>query len=957
MATPPVDVQKYGQSIWIDNIQRRLLTDGTFQRLIDAQGVVGVTSNPAIFQKAIGNSEDYDETIGGLLDLDAESIYERLAVQDIQAATDIFRPVYDRTNGRDGYVSLEVSPTLAHDTEGTIKEARRLFDTVDRPNVMIKIPATQAGIPAIEASIADGINVNVTLIFSVTNYIQVAEAYINGLEKRQAAGKSVANIASVASFFLSRIDTMVDKILENNIHAAKVQGDMGRVQANNKLLGQAAIANAKLAYKRFMELFYGDRFSALAAAGAVAQRPLWASTGTKNPAYPDTKYVDTLIGRDTVNTLPPDTLDAFSDHGTVAGETILDDVDEVETLLDMLAEVGVDMDEVTKRLQDDGVEAFVKAFEELINQVEAKRLMLDHHTPNRQRAALGIYAQSYKAALRKLGDDFFNGRLWNHDGSLWKNNGPVITKIQNRLGWLDVRQTINVEQVKDFQSQIKDAGWKHVVLLGMGGSSLAPEVLMNTFGNAEGFPALLVLDSTNPAQIKRVEDQLQLEKTLFIVASKSGTTVETKSFYEYFYERTGRNGAQFIAITDADTYMEEVATQAGFLKIFINPSDIGGRYSALSYFGLVPAAMIGMDIDRFWQAAGEMISMCAEGVTDEANPGLALGALIGALGKEGRDKLTIFASPSIASFGHWVEQLVAESVGKEGKGIVPVVGDVVGRPGEYNSDRLFVYLKVEGDPGNTSTDSGVRALREAGHPRVTLRLDDTYALAGEFFRWEYATAVAGKMYAINPFDEPNVTESKDNTNRLLKHYIDNGALPATEPFITGESIDLYLNEDTLSPLRELCDAHGYNIKSRTELLAAQFIGTVAGDYFGILAYLPQTREIQDALDHVRRRLRQVTKRAVTLGYGPRFLHSTGQLHKGGANNGIFIQITSEHPHDIEIPGQPYTFGVLSSAQAAGDLEALQTHKRRALRLHLKGGIADGLDKLLAAINFVDDRRS
>ncbi|TVR22947.1 MAG: bifunctional transaldolase/phosoglucose isomerase [Anaerolineaceae bacterium] len=957
MSNPSVDVQQYGQSIWIDNIQRRLLEDGTFQRMIDAEGVVGVTSNPSIFQKAIGNTSDYDELISGLLDMDSEAIYERLAIQDIQAAADLFRPVYDRTNGRDGYVSLEVSPALAHDTTATIAEAKRLFRTVERPNVMIKIPATPEGIPAIEQSIADGINVNVTLIFSVENYMQVAEAYIRGLEKRHSAGDPVDHVASVASFFLSRIDTMVDNILDNNIHAAKMQGDVTRIQSNNKLLGQTAIANAKLAYKRFKEMFYGERFAALREAGATVQRPLWASTGTKNPTYPDTKYVDGLIGKDTVNTLPPDTLAAFIDHGTAERETMLDGIDDAEYLLGTLAEVGIDLNEVTNRLQADGVDAFMQSFDELIGQVETKRTMLDTHTPNRQRAALGIHAEAYEKTLKRLRDTSFNGRLWNHDGSIWKDGGPTINKIQNRLGWLDVRDTIDIEKVKAFQAGLKGAGWWYVVLLGMGGSSLAPEVLMDTFGNAEGFPALIVLDSTNPAQVKRVEDQIELDKTLFIVASKSGSTVETRSFYQYFYDKTGKNGEQFIAITDADTAMQAQAQQAGFRDIFINPSDIGGRYSALSYFGMVPAACIGIDIDRFWGAAVEMIEMCDEGVPEETNPGLTLGAAIAALGKAGRDKLTIFTSPSVASLGHWIEQLVAESIGKENQGIVPVVGDSIGRPGEYDSDRTFIYLKVNDDPANASIDAGVRTLREAGHPRITLLMDDKYAVAAEFFRWEYATAVIGKMYGINPFDEPNVTESKENTKQLLAHYVEHGALPQTQPFITGGNVNLFVGDNTLNSLRELCNSHGYNMKSRTELLAAQFAGTRPGDYFALLAYLPQSREIMEVLEQVRRRLRMATKRAVTVGYGPRYLHSTGQLHKGGSNNGVFVQITASHPLDLQIPGEPYTFGVLCDAQAAGDLEALQKRKRRVFRIHLTGDVVEGLGRMFNSINVAEDRRS
>lgn len=375
MTNPPVDVQQYGQSIWLDFIHRNSLDNGEMQKYIDESGVIGVTSNPAIFQKAIGESDTYDTAITDLLDLDAYNIYEKLAIEDIQRALDLFRPIYDRTNKRDGYVSLEVSPLIANDSETTTAEALRLFKAVNRPNLMVKIPATPAGLPAIEEAIAQGVNINVTLIFAVDNYEDVARAYIRGLERRLAAGGDVTHVASVASFFLSRIDVMIDRMLDNNIRSAQGR-DLEGVANNRELLGKAAIANAKLAYKRFMEMFYGEEFAKLRAAGAQVQRPLWASTGTKNPAYPDTIYVDSLIGKDTVNTLPPATLKAFQDHGTAA-DTLATDLDKVEGTLAKLEAVGVDMKHVTTQLQADGVTLFVEAFENLLKQVEAKRDILE----------------------------------------------------------------------------------------------------------------------------------------------------------------------------------------------------------------------------------------------------------------------------------------------------------------------------------------------------------------------------------------------------------------------------------------------------------------------------------------------------------------------------------------------------------------------------------------------------
>lgn len=956
---PAIAVQQYGQSLWLDYIHRQELQDGTFARRLEKEGVLGVTSNPTIFQKAIGDSAIYDDTIREVLDLGANDIYEHLAIADIQTAADALRPIYDRTSKRDGYVSLEVSPLLASSTAETIAEARRLFTTVDRPNLMIKIPATDAGIPAIEQAISEGINVNVTLIFSVDNYEQVALAYIRGLEKRLEAGQDVSGIASVASFFLSRIDTAVDNILKNNMRTAQVHGDTGRMAANRRLLGQAAVANAKLAYRRFGRIFGTERFQKLKDAGAMVQRPLWASTGTKDPAYSDTRYVDLLIGEDTVNTVPPKTLAAFIDHGTAAGETIRQEADDFlppDVVMDQLAEIGIDMGQITHRLQVDGVDAFSESFEMLMQQVNAKRILLKSGLLDRQKLALGVYHEQFNFNLVNMDKGYIVGRIWGRDGSVWKDHGPTIEKIKNRLGWLDVLRTIDIERLKQLQASVKDSAFKDVVLLGMGGSSLAPEVLYNTFGSAEGYPDLIVLDSTDPARIREIEAQIDLPNTLFIVASKSGTTVETLSFYKYFYEQTGHNGSQFIAITDEGSKLAQLAEENDFRDSFINPYDIGGRYSALSYFGMVPAALIGIDLDRAWQQASGMIEANGPDISSMYHPGLTLGAVIGTLALEGRDKLSIYTTQSIASYGDWAEQLVAESLGKEGKGVIPVVGATVGKPHDHSSDRLFVYLRVDDDPDVETMDAGIRTLREAGHPRVTLRLADPYALFGEFFRWEFATAVAGYLLNVNPFDEPNVTEAKEATKALLKHYIAHGELPTETPTLDGENLQLFTDDGTAATLRELGRDHNYDDHSRTQFLAAQFTGTHAGDYFALLVYFTPDEDTRERLEEVRRRLRHVTRRAVTLGYGPRYLHSTGQLHKGGANNGVFLLLTADNGEDLTIPGEPYSFDTLFRAQALGDLQTLHHHNRRAIRFHIKGDQSAGLQKLLDAINFVEQRR-
>lgn len=955
MALPPLEVQRLGQSIWTDNISRHLIQSGELEKLVNEFGVLGLTSNPSIFQRAIGESDDYDDLIAQHLDADVNTLYEHLAIRDIQDVADILKPIYDRTGGIDGYVSLEVSPLLANSTEKTVAEARRLFDAVNRPNLMIKIPGTKAGIPAIEEAIAQGINVNVTLLFSIANYEQVADAYIRGLERRLESGQDVTNIASVASFFVSRIDTVVDKILENNIRAAQGR-DLDRVSSNRKLLGRAGIANAKLAYQAYRRLFEGPRFRKLRDAGAMVQRPLWASTRTKNPAYDDTLYVDNLIGKNTVNTLPPATLEAFIDHGT-AEETITRRTDEAEDVMNMLKQVGVDFEQVTRQLQDDGVDKFIISYEKLLDQVEAKRAVLKTGVIGRQKVALGIYREKVERAQEQLDRDFVIGRIWSRDASVWKDHPVVMGNIMQRMGWLDLPRTIDRDRLRQFQQRVKDGGYEHVVLMGMGGSSLAPDVFARVFGSAPGFPALIVLDNTNPAQIARVRDDIDPAKTLFIVSSKSGNTLETTAFYRYFWALAGRNGDQFVAITDENTALHKIAREHSFSDVFINPADIGGRYSALSYFGMVPAAALGLDLDQLWHHADNMFEACGDLIPAHLHPGAWLGTIMGKMAEQGRDKLMLFGSESIAAFGDWAEQLIAESTGKEGKGILPIVGRYPAHPHEYGSDRVFIYLKLDGDPSNESMDAAIRRLREAGHPRVTYLLPDKYALAGEFLRWEFGTVIASHMLKVNPFDEPNVAEAKQNTDFILERYQETGEFVAAAPMMHADGVELFVNDSALRPLQELCAEHGFDSNSLTDLLAAQILGTHAGDYFALLAYAPDTTEIVNKLHDIRRRMRSLTRRAVTCGFGPRYLHSTGQLHKGGKDNGVFIQLTSNPSPDIDIPDTPYSFGVLHSAQAAGDMKALYDHSRRGIRLHAtSGSVHDALDVLITALNIVEARR-
>ncbi len=960
-------VAELGQSIWYDNIRRGLITSGDLQRLLDEDAVVGITSNPTIFEKAIDGSSDYDDAIKALVSsgvTDGQQIFESLAIEDIQHAADILRPIYDRTNHVDGYISLEVSPASANDTKKTIAEARSLFERVARPNVMIKIPATLEGLPAIEQMIYEGVNINVTLIFSLDRYRAVAEAFIRGLESRAREGQPVRHIASVASFFVSRVDTMIDKQLDEKIAATS---DVQQADELRALRGKAAIANARVAYDAYKGIFHGDRFGALKSQGAMPQRCLWASTSTKNPAYRDVLYVEELIGAETVDTMPPQTIVAFQDHGEARNSLDVEDVSASNELLRRLAAVGIDMEVVTHQLELDGVKSFADSYDELIKSAREKAERLraevqslggtpaspDETTPTTVRqgvgkASLGTLQSQVDATLRRASDEQFARRVWEKDPTLWKPNPSEQSEITDRLGWLTVADQMRdvLPRLNDLRDDVRSAGFTSCVLLGMGGSSLAPEVFRETFGSASGQPRLYVLDSTDPATILAVESQIDLAHTLFIVASKSGGTIETLSHFKHFYAKAREispenAGKQFIAITDPGTKLDDLARENGFRATFRNPPDIGGRYSALSYFGLAPAAILGVDIATLLDRARAMEAGCAPGGETHANPGLWLGAIIGAATLAGRDKLTLVISPPVATFGYWVEQLIAESTGKEGKGIVPVEGETLGAPEFYRADRLFVYLRTD-DGFDARQDAAVAALEQSGQPVVRLQLVDAYDLGGEFFRWEFATAVAGALLGINAFDQPNVQEAKDRTNVILDQYRVTRELPQPAAILRTEHVAVIGGE---GQAHRLVDA-----VSLQAALEAYIGEAKPGDYFALLAYIERTPQTQEALQAIRLRLRDLTHDATTLGYGPRFQHSTGQLHKGGPNAGVFLQFVADDVQDVPIPDEPYTFGVLKQAQALGDLQALEVHGRRVIRLNLGADIAAGLGELREALD-------
>ncbi|NBC17127.1 MAG: bifunctional transaldolase/phosoglucose isomerase [Bacteroidetes bacterium] len=913
---PLQQLHERDQSFWLDYIRRDLIASGELQRLIDEDGLRGMTSNPAIFEKAIAGTDEYDDLLHELLRenpyLSPDELYEELAFDEIRNACDVLRPVYDASDNGDGCVSLEVSPSLAHDTTGTIEEARRLWDAVGRPNVMIKVPATPEGIPAIETLIGEGINVNVTLMFSMDHYEAVAHAYLRGLEHALEHDLDVSKIYSVASFFVSRVDTKIDGLLD----------EIGTPEAKS-LKGTIAIANAKVTYQRFQELFLGEAFDPLREHGATVQRVLWASTSTKNPDYSDIRYVTHLIGPHTVNTMPPRTADAFRDHGEVSSDTVTEDVEQARRHLALLAELGIDLNQATEELQAEGVEKFQTPFSSLIDTLDSERDRILADLADQMTLSLGEHAEAVDAQLDAWQEANFAKRLWLKDPTLWSDE--PVDELSDRLGWLDLPESMLMpaRELKTYAAAQKQR-FDYVVVLGMGGSSLAPDVYRQTFGHAEDYPALLMLDSTHPQAVRDIEDQVDLARTLFVVASKSGSTAETMSFFRYFYDRvsqvSGTPGQHFVAVTDPGSKLEHIAHDRDFLRLFPAPPEVGGRYSALTVFGLVPGALTGVDVSKLLDRAW-LLSQQTTGRTDvHDNSPLRLGAAMAALADAGRDKVTFVTSPSLDAFPLWLEQLIAESLGKDGEGVVPIADEALSDDVDaYGDDRFFVYFHVEGDE-DTEQQAALDALEDAGHPVARITLHDPFDLGRELFRWEMAVAAAGAAMDVHPFNQPNVELAKTLARESMQQASSNGASTVDE--ITADDADL-------------ADALGDWLDAAQE-----------GDYLAFHAYIPPSDATTETLQQLRHACLHQTDVATTLGYGPRFLHSTGQLHKGGPNTIHVLQLVDDITDDLPVPETDYTFGQLIRAQTVGDYQALRQEDRHVLRVNLGDDVAAGLQRLL-----------
>ena len=917
------DLHQLGQSTWLNYLRNSFIRSGELADRVK-MGVQGVTANAQVYERAIAGSSEYDAAIRRAMSegKPARLIHQSLMVDDIQRAADALHPVFEESNRYDGFVSFEVDPAIFSDPTAAVAGVRHISHLIDRYNVMVEVPATEVGIQTIRALVADGVSINATHLFSVSDFERVARAYTDGLT-HYISSHSVwrTTPTAVASFSLSPIDAAVDAELAK----------LGR----QELFGVAAVAMAKMLYQRYLELFSGPEWEKLVAKGGRPLRPKWTRVTPHDFQHRSDYYVNNLIGQNTVVTFSPVVLNTYL-HTGHSVELLTRELDSARTHLAELAHLGIDAEAIGRKLQRQHLIASDRRFHSLVEAVIQKRDELDKEW-HASSWALGTVGSAVEEGLRALCRQQIVCRIWAHDHTVWK---PQPTEITNRLGWLHIMDSLaqKVDQLKAFTENVVHQGYTHALLLGMGGSSLGPELFQKTFGRPARpanmpFPYLdlVVVDTTDADAIRAAEQSVDLAKTLVIVSTKSGGTVETLSAFKYFYNRmvakVGQEhaGEHFIGITDPDSRITEMAVRYRFRKVFLNDSNIGGRYSALSYFGLVPAALVGVDIAELLERAAIMASNAALCHCDAIGDNLAarLGTTMGKLAQSGRDKITFISSLSLTSFGDWVEQLIAESLGKEGKGVLPVVGEPPAPVETYGSDRFFVHIRLEGDK---EIDAFVSRLAQAGHPVITLKLKDLYDIGGQFFLWEMATAVAGHFLSINPFDQPDVEDAKVKARAVVAEYTEKGVLPP------GKFTEL-------TPRR-----------------LDEFLGQAQpGDYVAIQAYIQPTPETEAALQALRQAIHLRTGLATTAGFGPRYLHSTGQLHKGDRGNGLFIQFVSDAVEDVDIPNEAgeamssMTFNVLKKAQALGDAQALRDNHRRFISFEVGTDAAGAIQEVAAKI--------
>ena len=939
-------LRDHGQSIWLSTLRRRLVDGGDLQHLIEARALSGIESDLEFLSGALSRGNEYGAPLRRLLDegLDVDTIGEHLLAEEARAAAEVLTPLYEQSSGREGFVSINIVSGCTDDPQSMSAAIHRAAGLIERPNVMFKVPATDSGFAVVEAMTAEGYHIHVGPLFSVPSVRRAVEAFAGGLRRRTEAG-GAADVTSAISFGVAPLDIAVDDLLGDLIRDSA--RDTSREES---LVGSIAVATAKVVCREQRELLHRKLGSEVAAPSSSLQRIIWTNTATKNPRFGEFHYIEDLVGPDSGLSLSRSSVEAFHRRGVVAA-TLGRSVDEATEILVELADVGIDLEDLGRRLEQRANDKLAAASDRFVSTVGRACAALGANKPTASRLTLGGgrwwgAVEEVPAELQPA--DVTDGladlmpRLWAKDPSLWSDEPQEQELIYNRLGWIDLIEPMSFESLPAgrLASRMVDGDIEDIVVLGMGGSSLCAEVFRNVFG----IDNVWVLASTVPSVVKRVAEHVDPARTLVVVSSKSGTTLETRMLADYFYALATpmleSPGERFVAVTDPGTPLEQAAHERNFQGLWLTPPDVGGRFSAFTHFGVLPMALMELDVGAILESAQRMAASCAAEVPVALNPAALLGVALHEGFRTGRDKLTFLCDEGLAPFAAWAEQLVAESLGKDGVGLVPIVGEPAGDPGDYGNDRLFVGMELGPEP-----DARLQRLLdqlEAEHPVMRFHLDDRSEIGAELFRWELGTAVAGALMEINPFDEPDVQAGKRRTIEILEDAgAGSAAAPAPVDAGKGWAVFADLERDA-----ELAARHrGEGLQS---WLNAHLGRAAVPDYVGLQVFLAADSETRDRLDDIRWILRDRLGVATSLGWGPGYLHSTGQLHKGGPDTGVFLLVTATDTEDLECPGFDYSFEQLARAQALGDLRALQERGRRVLRLHLDDP-DQGLDKLAEAL--------
>ena len=900
---PIQQLHALGQSVWLDYIRKDLLESGELAKLISDGEVRGVTSNPTIFQQAIANSSLYDEAARPLAQAgwNDERVFEVLAVDDIRAATELFLPLYERTEGADGFVSIEVSPRLAYDSQGTVAEARRLWSEVNRPNVMIKIPATEPGLPAIEQAIAEGINVNVTLVFSLKRYTQVMQAYLQGLERRLQAGNSLDHVASVASFFVSRVDTLVDGRLEQLLR------DEGpKAPRAAALLGKAAIANAKLAYAQFEGFFDDDRFTPLREHGARLQRPLWASTSTKNPAYRDVMYVENLIGQHTVNTLPPATLVAFREHG-VAEPTIEQGLSAARAQLEALVELGISMDRVTSQLESEGVQKFAESFEGLLDTLGSRGQGF--------RAELGTLQPAYQSALERLEQDRTGPRLWARELSFWP--AGEADEIAG-LDWLDMPKTTMeaLQWAKSIGEAAHSAGKTTLGWIAPGRErGLMAEVLDGYRKSGRGLE-LAGLDNLDPSGARRFERETPVRTSLFVLEQTDRPMIELQAGFEPHWQRAQHQlgeaaGQAFAVLAESGSPVARLAAERGFASLLEAAAVTPGPFAALSPSELVPAQLTGVDAEMLLAGAAQMARGCGPNAQPARSPGLSLAAFLAAACEDGSRSLALLADSRHLSLARWAEDMVRTCLGLEVRFPVDTLGGR--RPPKPEA---YIYLRLAGE-----WDERVKGQAGAGSPVLVMQVgDDLRSLGAAVFRWQMGVACAAQLLGSSPFRSRRRRWALDKLDRALESYRRSGKLPAPRGRELAGGITVWPDKrwgriPEASSIEQVAEALLAAVSEVDDLRLSLYPEGARGSR-------GQTARIQST----------ITGRSMAAS------HSEQDGSRSAAASQATLQVVLQPRRDQPIPGLDLSYGALNQLLAWAEFEELQSRKAPTWGIRLPSGI-------------------